>query len=210
MPDAADIATWTHGALWWAHRHQLCCTPESGSCNLRSVDMERVRRTMPAEWAAFQLASHARADMLNAQAELWPVTRTLDWERLSDAQVQALPFPVQALWALIIMGPANDQENRIELPRGQTATSRFGAVTWAAAERIIRRNHREIAATAHDEIGRMLRILNGPDAIQQAPADIRYFACSPKLHVFAVGGTPNPSQRCWCGQKVWKEWVKAG
>lgn len=209
MPDAADIATWTFGALLWAHRHLLCCSPETGSCNLRTVEMERMRAD-PGEWAAFQLASHARADVLNAQAELWPVTRNLDWENLTDEAVRELPFPVQALWVLIIQGAANDQENRVALPQGQAPKSRFGAVTWAEAERITRRNHTAIAVAFRDEIGRMLRILNGPDTAQQKPPDIRYFACSPKQHVFAVGGTPNPEGRCWCGRKIFKEWVKVG
>lgn len=208
MPDAADVALWTFGALRWSLRHLLCCSPELGSCNLRTVEMER-HRAEPSEWAAFQLASHARADALTALTALWPITRTLDWEHLTDDQVQALPFPVQALWTFIIMGPSNDQENRIALPQGQMPSSRFGMVTWAAAERITRHNHAVIANAVRDEIGRMLRILNGPDSTQQTPPDIRYFACSPKQHVFSVGGKPNDSQRCWCGRKLWGEWVKA-
>lgn len=207
MPNATDVETWSFGALLWAHRHLLCCSPETGSCNLRAVDMERIRRTMPADWAAFQLASHARADVLNAQAELWPVTRGLGWENLSDEAVRALPTLPASLWCLIIRGP-DSQTDRTPLPSNQAPRSRFGFVTEHDCERITRHSWKTIQANMSDAIRQMLRVLNGPDTKYQEPQDIRYFACSPRRHVFAIGGTPHPDGRCWCLRVTYSDWLR--
>lgn len=187
-------------------QHLLCCSPENGPCNLRVVESER-RRMGPPEWARFQIAAHVRADVQVAMAELWPVTDKLDWETLDDAHVRALPDLVAALWVLIIRGPGNQAE-RTPLPKNQMPRSRFGFVSEHAAERITRHSWRTLQSSTAEAIGLMTSWLNGPRVKAEPYRDVRYFACTPERHVFAVGGTPHPDGRCWCLRMTWGEWLE--
>lgn len=203
LMDAADQVRWTLDLARFEHRHLICCSPESGSCNLRTVEVERRRSGNP-EWAGFQLASHARADVLNAQAELWPATRGADWERLTDEQVRSLPFLTQALWTLIIRGPFPEGERRVPLPANQATKSRFGMVTWRAAELVLRRHHHVIQANQSEALGMLLTALNGPEE-RQAPRYVPDIVCRPGIHEWGIGGTPHPDALCRCGRVRYDE-----
>lgn len=198
--DAADVVRWSRDLTRRETQHLLCCSPESGPCNLRTVESER-RRMGPPEWARFQIAAHVRADVQVAMGELWPVTEGLDWEHLRDDEIRALPELPAALWALIIRGPGNQAE-RTPLPANQMPKSRFGFVSERAAERILRHNWRVINATIGEAIGLMTDWLNGPTGKQLAYRYEPGIACRPGVHEFSIDGSAPTwlESRCLCGR----------
>lgn len=196
---------WTDAQIRTELRHLLCDDPATGACNLRFPERANVPgRHTNTDWAAFQLAAHARADVVTAMTELWPETAGLDWEHLKDRQVRDLAGPVQALWILVVRGPG-DQSSRTPIPEGQAPSSRFGFVSWHAAERILRSHRKTIRAAIDDAIGQIRDWLNyGEERTASTPAT-RAFRCTPDRHIFAVGGTPHPEALCYCGRTVYRE-----
>lgn len=195
----------------------LCCDPTGKPCNLRFPERATVPgRSTNTDWAAFQLAAHARADVVTALTELWPETAGLDWEHLSPAQVRALPQPVQALWVVIIRGPGGRYDERPELPDKQVTASRFGFLPWRTAFRILGRR-RDIAAMQleiNTAIDLIVAWLNPPWQILSAdrPRDWAgsHIHCRPGVHEFSVSGaTPaiDPFVRCLCGKYDRAEWL---
>lgn len=204
-----DAVAWTQTLCRKELQHLICCSPELGPCNLRVVESER-RRMGPPEWARFQISAHVRADVTVAMTTLWPVTKDLDWEHLADGQVRNLPPAVQALWVLILMGPYSTHEGRVPIPNGQSPLSRFGMLTWAAAERITRRNHKVIAQVIDAAISDIVRVLNGPATASSLPRFVPGIVCTPRHHAFSVGGNPPAAgSRCFCGRTTFREKVTA-
>lgn len=187
--------------------HTICCPPSAKPCNLRFPERANVPgRSTNTDWAAFQLAAHARADVVTAMAELWPETVGLDWEHLSPAQVRALPAPVQALWVVIIRGPGDKE--RPHVPDDQRQASRFGFLSMHQAERILRRRHGALGpeiATAIDTIVAWLSPWR--DVEESLNAAWKGMQCTPRIHVFSVSGDPPADVApCFCHRYSWLEW----
>lgn len=203
-------ASWTRGAVRTELTHLICCSSDGKPCNLRFPERANVPgRSTNTDWAAFQLAAHARADVITAMAELWPETVALDWEHLTTNEVRALPAPVQALWVVIVRGPGGRYDERPALPEHQHAASQFGFLPWRKAFHILGRR-RDIPAF-REEMNAALDLivawLNPPWEILPAERSTNWMGvhCSPERHEFSVSGNaPAIGMRCLCGRMAYR------
>lgn len=203
----ADQVVWTSHLVKVELSHIVCCPPDSKPCSLRYADVERVPgRHTNTDWASFQLAAHARADVVYAMGELWPQTVGLDWEHLSPERVRELPRLIQSLWVVIIRGPWDRRDRQPEIAEDKRV-SRFGFMSHEACKRILRRRWDTIQADADEAIGTITAWLSPWREVEEKlNAAWRGMRCTDRIHTFGVGGVPHDDQICRCGRTTWLEW----